>query len=92
MKMGQEQSRWQEQSRRCVIVPGATITLANSFRRNISASEFVLPEHFRGGTNPLSHLPDLECAASLVYFAREPATFIHLPPVSRKHFYLQPYE
>ena len=31
-----------------VIVPDRKITLANSFRRNISASEYVPPEQFRG--------------------------------------------
>ena len=45
----------QEQSCGCVIVPGGTITVVNSFHRNMSASEFVPPEHFLGGTNLLSH-------------------------------------
>ena len=52
-----EHLRGPERIRECGNVPGGTPTLADVFRRNISASGFVLPEHFRGGTNPLWHRP-----------------------------------
>ena len=48
-----EHLRGPERIRECGNVPGGTPTLADVFRRNVSARGFVPPEHFRGGTNPL---------------------------------------
>ena len=41
--------------RACVNGPGGPPTLANKFRRTISASEFVPPDHWRNGPNSLGH-------------------------------------
>ena len=48
-----EHLRGPERIRECGNAPGGTPTLADVFRRNVSASGFVPPEHFLGGTNPL---------------------------------------
>ena len=45
--------RGPEHLRGRVDYPGGMCTLAYSFQRNVSASEFVPRELWRGGTNPL---------------------------------------
>ena len=48
-----EHLRGPEHLRVCGNIPGGTFTLADMFRGNVSASEYVPPERFRAGTNPL---------------------------------------
>ena len=50
-----EHLRGPEHLRTCENIPGGTFTLADMFRGNVSASEYVPPERFRAGTNPLWH-------------------------------------
>ena len=49
----EEHLRGLDRLRDCGNVPGGTPMLADMFRWNVSASGFVPPEHFRGGTNLL---------------------------------------
>ena len=48
-----EHIRCPEYFRACRNVPGRTPMLAGMFRGNVSASGYVLPEHFRARTNLL---------------------------------------
>ena len=50
-----EHLRGPESLRLYVDVPDGTPTQANFSRRNTFASDYVPPEHRRGGTNPLRH-------------------------------------